>query len=125
MATDTSSKTTTKKVNKKPFHKSPFSEYFNLLSDIDKGQRYSEEYGSIMILGLVEEVGEMARAYLAEHGRKKTNLSAQADESYEEELGDLLLTILRFARVKNINLHERLLYSLHKVLERKAHPKGA
>lgn len=124
MVTD-STDTTTKKKNKNQFHKSPFSEYFNLLSDIDKGQRYSDEYGSIMILGLVEEVGEMARAYLAEHGRKKTNLSAQKDESYEEELGDLLLTILRFARVKNINLHERLLYSLHKVKQRKTKPKGA
>jgi NTP pyrophosphatase (non-canonical NTP hydrolase) len=114
-----------KKRKKNQFHKSPFSEYFNLLSDIDKNQRYSQEYGSIMILSLVEEVGEMARAYLAEHGRKKTNLSAQQDESYEEELGDLLLTILRFARVKNINLHERLLYSLHKVQQRKLKPKDA
>ncbi|MEO8581445.1 MAG: MazG nucleotide pyrophosphohydrolase domain-containing protein [Patescibacteria group bacterium] len=121
MATTSDKKPTTKK----PFHKSPFSEYFNLLSDIDKGQRYSEEYGSIMILGLMEEVGEMARAYLAEHGRKKTNLSAQADESYQEELGDLILTILRFARIKNINLHERIMYSLEKVQARKRNPKGA
>jgi NTP pyrophosphatase (non-canonical NTP hydrolase) len=113
------------KTDKVKWHKSPFREYFNKLSDIDKGQRYSQEYGSIMILGLVEEVGEMARAYLAEHGRKKTNLSAQADESYEEELGDLLVTILRFARMKNINLHERIMYSLDKILARKIKPKGA
>lgn len=110
---------------KQEWHKSPFREYFNLLSDIDKNQRYSEEYGSIMILGLMEEVGEMARAYLAEHGRKKLNLAAQQDESYEQELGDLLVTIFRFARVKNINLHERVMYSLTKILERKKHPKGA
>jgi NTP pyrophosphatase (non-canonical NTP hydrolase) len=113
------------KKTKKQFHISPFREYFNILSDIDKNQRYSQEYGSIMILSLMEEVGEMARAYLAEHGRKKLNLSAQRDESYEQELGDLLVTIFRFARVKNINLHERIMYSLTKIQERKTKPKGS
>lgn len=108
---------------KNPLHKTAFREYFNLLSDIDKGQRYSHEYGSVLILSLVEEVGEMARAYLAEHGRKKLNLAAQRDESYEQELGDLLLTILRIARIKNINLHERLMYSIEKVMKRKEKPK--
>jgi len=42
----------------------PFNKYFRLLNDIDKGKRYSGEYGSILILGLVEEIGEMARAYI-------------------------------------------------------------
>lgn len=111
------------KPQKHKLHKTPFSDYFNLLSDIDKGQRYSHEYGSILIISLMEEVGEMARAYLAEHGRKRLNLAAQRDESYEQELGDLMLTILRFARIKNINLHERLMYSLEKVKKRKNAPK--
>lgn len=101
----------------------PFGKYFRYLDKIDRGQRYSKEYGSIMILSIVEEVGEMARAYLAEHGRKKTNLAAQADESYEQELGDILLTILRFARVKKINLDERLMYSLKKIEKRRNAPK--
>lgn len=106
-------------------HTTPFAKYFNILSDIDKNKRYSKEYGSILILSLVEEVGEMARAYLAEHGRKKSNLSAQNDETYEQELGDILLVILRFARIKHINLDERLMYSLNKVLARRQKPKGA
>ncbi|HEX7017585.1 MAG TPA: MazG nucleotide pyrophosphohydrolase domain-containing protein [Patescibacteria group bacterium] len=108
---------------KQPYHQTPFSQYFRVLDEIDKGKRYSKEFGSIMILGLLEELGEMARAYLAEHGRKKTNLAAQQDESYEQELGDILLTILRFARIKNINLHERLMYSLEKVKARQTQPK--
>ena len=107
------------------YHTTPFAKYFNILSDIDKNKRYSKEYGSILILSLVEEVGEMARAYLAEHGRKKSNLSAQNDETYEQELGDILLVILRFARIKHINLDERLMYSLNKVLARRQKPKGA
>ena len=106
-----------------PHHQSPFKEYFNRLSDIDKGQRYSEEYGSILILSLVEEVGEMARAYLAEHGRKTLNKAAQNDETYEQELGDLMVTILRFVRIKNINLHDRIMYTLDKIEARKLHPK--
>lgn len=104
-------------------HKTPFREYFNLLSDIDKEERYKDEYGSILLLSLVEEIGEMARAYLAEHGRKKTNLSAQRDETYQQELGDILVSIFRFARIKNINLHERIMYSLSKVQKRKIQPK--
>jgi NTP pyrophosphatase (non-canonical NTP hydrolase) len=78
-----------------------------------------------MILTIVEEVGEMARAYLAEHGRKKMNLAAQTDESYEQELGDLLVTIMRFARIKNLNLDERLTYSLEKIKQRRSKPKGS
>lgn len=108
---------------KHPHYKSPFAEYFNYLSRIDRGKRYSSEYGSILILSLVEEVGEVARAYLAEHGRKPLNLAAQHDESYEQELGDLMVTILRIARIKDINLHERILYTLKKIEARKLKPK--
>ncbi len=115
--------TPTKKQTKQTFHQSPFSQYFNQLSDIDRGKRYSHEFGSILILQLVEEVGEMSRAYLAEHGRKRLNLAAQRDETYEQELGDLLVTILRFARAKNINLHERIIYTLDKIQKRIEQPK--
>ena len=101
----------------------PFGKYFRYLDKIDKGKRYSKEYGSIMILSLVEEIGEVARAYLAEHGRKGTNIAAQLDETYQEELGDILLTILRFARIKKIDLDERLMYSLKKIEKRKKEPK--
>lgn len=101
----------------------PFSDYFKRLSAIDRGKRDSGEFGSMLILTLVEEVGEMARAYLAKHGRKKTNLAAQADETYEQELGDILVAILRFARVKKINLDERINYSLTKIQKRQTQPK--
>lgn len=62
-----------KKPNKKNqhYHDTPFGPYFKILDRIDKGKRYSKEFGSIMILSLLEELGEMSRAYLAKHGRKK------------------------------------------------------
>lgn len=110
-------------MTKKHYYKTPFAEYFRYFAEIDKGIRYSEEYGSILFIAIVEEVGEMARAYLAEHGRKKTNLAAQRDEQFEQELGDLLVAVLRLARIKKINLHERVMYSLQKIEKRKQHPK--
>ncbi len=102
---------------------SPFGKYFTYLDKIDKDLKTSDEYGSILILNLVEEVGEMARAYLAKHGRKGTNLAAQQDETYQQELGDILVAIVRFARVKNINLDQRIMYTLRKIEKRKTHPK--
>lgn len=105
---------------KKP---SPFGQYFRYLDDIDKGARDSKEFGSILILQVMEEVGEMARAYLAEHGRKPTNLAAQADETYKQEMGDIMVTILRLARVKHLNLHDSIMYSLKKIEKRKKDPK--
>ena len=108
---------------KKKTYSTPFGEYFRYLDKIDKNVRYTKEFGSMLILGLVEEVGEMARAYLAKHGRKRSNIAAQKDETYEQELGDILVAILRLARIKNINLHERIMYSFKKIEKRKDSPK--
>jgi NTP pyrophosphatase (non-canonical NTP hydrolase) len=109
---------------KSHYYATPFREYFRFLDKIDKGSRGNKEFGSVLILTLVEEIGEMARAYLAKHGRKPTNLAAQADETYEQELGDILVAIFRFARIKKINLHERIMYSLEKIEKRHTTPKS-
>lgn len=45
------------KARKRSYVKSPFKEYFNILSDADKGSRNSKEFGSILVLSLVEEIG--------------------------------------------------------------------
>lgn len=117
---DSQSKKTTSKTT---YYATPFGDYFRFLDNIDKGARSNQEFGSLLILSLVEEVGEMARAYLAKHGRKPTNVAAQEDETYQEELGDILVSILRFARIKKINLDERIMYSLKKIEKRKTEPK--
>lgn len=101
----------------------PLGVYFSRLDKIDTNLKKTEEFGSFLILSLVEEIGEMARAYLAKHGRKPTNIAAQKDETYEQELGDIIVSILRFARIKNINLHKRILYTLQKIKRRKEQPK--
>jgi NTP pyrophosphatase (non-canonical NTP hydrolase) len=110
-------------LKQKTSHATPFGGYFRKLDQIDKNYKDQKEFGSILILSLVEEIGEMARAYLAGHGRKKTNIAAQMDETYQQELGDILVSILRFARIKNINLHDRVTYSLEKIAKRRKTPK--
>lgn len=102
---------------------SPFGYYIKYLDGIDKGARDSKEFGSILILQIVEEVGEMSRAYLAKHGRKGSNIAAQEDETYRQELGDILVSILRLARIKKINLNDAMMYSLKKIEKRKKEPK--
>ncbi|OGK21378.1 hypothetical protein A3C98_00880 [Candidatus Roizmanbacteria bacterium RIFCSPHIGHO2_02_FULL_37_15] len=102
---------------------STFGKYFAYLDQIDQDLKSTQEFGSFLILSLVEEIGEMARAYLAKHGRKSTNIAAQTDETYEQELGDIIVSILRFARIKNINLHKRIMYSLNKIKRRHEEPK--
>src|SRR5258708_33866679 len=101
---------------------SPFGKYFKKLDSIDGNNKGNDEFGSILILNLVEEIGEMARAYLAKHGRKPSNPSAQQDETYQQELGDILVAIIRFARVKDINLDQRIMYTLRKIDRRKFNP---
>lgn len=103
--------------------KSPFGRYITYLDKVEKGVKDKEEFGSFLILSLVEEVGEMARAYLAKHGRKPTNLAAQADETYEQELGDILVSVLRFARIKNLDLDRLVMRTLGKLSRRRTQPK--
>ncbi len=98
-------------------------EYISTLRDLEKEEIRNNEYGSILILALMEEVGEIARAYLAEHGRKPTNITAQKDETYKQELGDLLVSIMKLAIYKNINLDHRIEYTIKKIRRRKSNPK--
>ncbi len=104
--------------------RSLFGYYYKKLEYIDRQWKESKEFGSILILSLVEELGEMARAYLACHGKKPQNIAAQKDERYDQELGDILVAILRFARIKNIDLHKRIMYSINKIKKRQKTPKA-
>lgn len=113
-----------KKLITDPNTSKTLQEYISILRELDQDRKQDDrEYGSILILGLMEEVGEISRAYLAEHGRKPTNKAAQSDETYKQELGDLLISIMRLAIEKNINLDHRIQYTLKKIQRRKTHPK--
>ncbi|KKP70355.1 hypothetical protein A2X44_01425 [candidate division CPR3 bacterium GWF2_35_18] len=100
-------------------------EYQQILDEIDGDEKVTKEYTSILILGILEELGEMSRAYLAEQGRKPHNIRAQQDETYKEELGDIIITIMRLAHIKNIDLDERIHYTITKIKRRKESRKNA
>jgi NTP pyrophosphatase (non-canonical NTP hydrolase) len=93
-------------------------DYQNDLKNLDKGKK-PKDYTSMLILGIVEEIGEMARAYLAKKGRKPENPRARADETYKQELGDIIVAIMKLANIKNINLDKLVEYSLNKIKKRK------
>lgn len=94
------------------------ADYQNQLKQIDKGKR-SRDYTSMLILAIVEEVGEMARAYLSSAGRKPGNIRAKKDESYKQELGDIIVAIMKLANIKKIDLNKQIQYSLRKIKKRK------
>jgi NTP pyrophosphatase (non-canonical NTP hydrolase) len=94
------------------------AEYQKELAQLDKGQK-PQDYTSMLILAIVEEVGEMARAYLAKKGRKPRNIRAQKDESYKQELGDLILAIMKLANIKKVDLDKQVQYSLRKIGKRR------
>jgi NTP pyrophosphatase (non-canonical NTP hydrolase) len=123
LSSQTSKKTRPQPLISQPNKPKTLQEYISLLKQLDEDRPKTKEYGSVLILGLMEEVGEIARAYLAEHGRKPTNKAAQRDETYKQELGDLLISIMRLAIEKNINLDHRIQYTLKKIQRRKLKPK--
>ena len=93
------------------------SQYQQVLKIIDKNK--GDDYTSMLLLAIVEEVGEMARAYLAMKGRKPKNKRAQEDESYKQEMGDVVVAIMKLANLRNINLDDRIAYTLRKIKNRK------
>lgn len=95
------------------------NEYQKELARFDRKPRNLKDYTSMLILAIVEEVGEMARAYLTQTGRKPSNIRAQKDETYKQELGDIIVAIMKLANIKKIDLDEQISYSLSKVKRKK------
>jgi NTP pyrophosphatase (non-canonical NTP hydrolase) len=60
----------------------------------------------IILLFLMEELGEVARAYLAEEGHKKGN--DRVTETFRQELGDVFYLILRLAWATDTDLEAEL-----------------
>jgi NTP pyrophosphatase (non-canonical NTP hydrolase) len=56
----------------------------------------------VILLFLLEELGEVARAYLKEEGHKKEN--DRITETFRQEMGDVFYLILRLAEMTNTDL---------------------
>lgn len=66
---------------------------------------------------LVEEVGEFARLVNHEYGPKKKKNDERTQE-FQDEIGDILYTLVCFANTHNIDLDAALKGSLDKVTSR-------
>ena len=71
----------------------------------------------IILLYLLEELGEAARAYLKENGYKAQN--NRVTESFKQELGDVFLLLLRLSYVTDTDLEKQLQYTQEKLLKAK------
>ncbi|MBI5614457.1 hypothetical protein HY947_06015 [Candidatus Gottesmanbacteria bacterium] len=95
------------------------------MSDIAKLQKLVDEEAvsmghnrdpKIILLFLLEELGETARAFLKESGHKESN--DRIVESYKQELGDVFFLLLSLASSRGINLEEQLDYTIKKLKTR-------
>ncbi len=66
---------------------------------------------------LMEECGEFARLVNHVHGQKKKKIE-EVEQDIEEEIGDILYTIICYANSNNINLDKALRKSFDKVITR-------
>jgi NTP pyrophosphatase (non-canonical NTP hydrolase) len=70
----------------------------------------------VILLFLLEELGETARAFLKEIGHKESN--DRVVESYKQELGDVFFLLLSLAASRGIDLEEQLHYTIKKLKTR-------
>ena len=86
----------------------PMSDIHDLTVRIGRMTKSLDHTGDpkIILLFLMEELGEVARAYLKEQGHKKSN--DRVTETFREELGDVFYLILRLAAVTNTDLEKEL-----------------
>jgi NTP pyrophosphatase (non-canonical NTP hydrolase) len=66
---------------------------------------------------LMEEVGELARLVNHVYGPKKKKLDEVAQDM-EEEIGDIIYTLICYANSNNINLDSAIRKSMDKVVKR-------
>lgn len=82
-------------------------------------QQYKTPYWPIMdnLARLVEEVGEVARVINHEFGSKPKK-STEAAQRLDEELADLLFSIMCIANSQNINLDDAFAKTMNKCYTR-------
>ena len=70
-----------------------------------------------MLASIIEETGELARLVNYLHG-PKVKKDSEAQQHLEEEIGDILLSVMFYANGSNINLDKAIRKSLDKVIAR-------
>lgn len=80
-------------------------------------QLHHSQDPTIILLFLMEELGEVARAYLKEEGHKTEN--NRVTETFRQEMGDVCMLLLRLAAVTGTDLEEELEKTEKKLLAAK------
>ncbi len=87
----------------------------SLQTDVEKQMKdlgHSQD-PKIIMLFLLEELGESTRAFLKENGYKENN--NRIAESFRQELGDVFLLLLRLAAVTGTDLENELHHTMDKI----------
>ena len=82
-----------------------------------KSQKWEYWTPHEILARLMEETGEFARLINHIWGPKKKK-SSEAEQSLEDEIGDILYTLICFANSNNIDLDKAAEKSLSKVIKR-------
>ena len=83
------------------------------IGQLTKTLKHSED-PTIILLFLMEELGEVARAYLKEEGHKAGN--NRVTETFRQEMGDVFYLLLRLAAATQTDLEKELTKTEHKLL---------
>ncbi len=89
------------------------------ISDLQEEiQEISNKYGhsedpKVILLFLLEELGEATRAFLKEQGHKKNN--DRVAETFGQELGDVFYLLLRLAQATDVNLEKEVRNTFEKL----------
>lgn len=67
----------------------------------------------IVLLFLLEELGESCRAFLKENGYKEGN--NRVAETFKQELGDVFMLLLRLAYITDTDLEKELNHTIQKL----------
>jgi NTP pyrophosphatase (non-canonical NTP hydrolase) len=95
------------------------NKYQNRVDDWFQSQGW-EYWAPMEILArLTEEVGEFARVINDRFGPKDKK-STEAVQQIEEEIGDIMFTLICFANAQDIDLDEAIQSSIDKVADRDA-----
>ncbi len=74
----------------------------------------------VILARLFEEGGELARVVNHLYG-KKPKKKTEAEQNLEEEVGDIMFTLICFANSNNIDLDKAIKKSFKKVMKRDKH----
>ena len=98
----------------------PIKKYQKELDAFYKKQKWPYWSALSILARLTEEVGEFARIVNHEFGDKKKKLSEE-EQDLEEELGDIIYTLICFANAYGLDLDRAVRRSLHKAHTRDKH----